>query len=57
MKNTRKYVTPEISKVTSFVPAGHVLQGSIVDTTSITSVGQETTEIDWSESPYNHTWE
>ena len=57
MKNIRKYVTPDISKVTSFVPAGHVLQGYIVHTTSITSVGQETTEIDWRESPYNHTWE
>ncbi len=51
------YVPPLILREMEFCVEKGLLAGSVVDKTTVTSVGQEVNDIDWSTGGFNHTWE
>ena len=53
----KKYQSPCVLKTETILPEIELLSGSVVDTSTIKSVGQEVETYDFSDPEFNHTWE
>ena len=51
------YLPPLILREVAMYTEGALLAGSVVDKATVTSVGQEVNDLDWSAEGFNHTWE
>ena len=50
------YMAPAILREVNLQVEGEILTGSVVDTTTVVSTGQEVEEYDFSQSDFNHDW-
>ena len=50
------YEAPAILREVDLQVEGEILTGSVVDTTTVVSTGQEVEEYDFSQSDFNHDW-
>lgn len=57
MKKFNLYESPAVIRIVRLVPEADILQGSVVDQGTVSSVGQEVDAHDFSTDSYNHTWE
>ena len=56
-KRKNPYVPPLILRNVAVYAERALLAGSVVDKATVTSVGQEVNDLDWSAEGFNHTWE
>lgn len=56
MKKQRNYERPAVLLGMAFAPSDRLLAGSVVDQMTVTSVGQEVGDTEWSDNEFNHVW-
>ena len=56
MKEKSQYRAPAIVRTIHLRPSGALLSGSVVDHSTVTTMGQEVTEYDFSQDGFNHEW-
>ena len=52
-----EYKTPQIKKIVTLDSGREFLSGSVVEKTSVKSMGQEVVDFDFSGDDFNHEWE
>ena len=57
MKHLKHYQTPVILREVPYQVEGALLAQSIVNQASVTSMGQEVNDFDFSTDGFNHTWD
>lgn len=53
----RTYESPVVLRAVALETEGSVLTASVHEKVVIQTTGHEVKNVDWSESPFNHTWE
>lgn len=56
MKQKYHYDSPAIVRVIQLHTTGELLSGSVVDHSTVTTMGQEVTDYDFSQDGFNHEW-
>ena len=56
MTRKKVYKAPVILREVNLQVEGEILAGSVVDTTTVVSTGQEVEEYDFSQPEFNHDW-
>ncbi|MBO4536335.1 MAG: hypothetical protein J5702_03925 [Bacteroidales bacterium] len=59
MKHLKHYQTPEVLREVAFEPGASLLDASVVDKASVTSMGQKVEDYNFSPDNtegFNHTW-
>lgn len=56
-KYYKVYESPAILREVALAPKKALLDGSVVDTMNITATGQESEDVDFSGSGFNHNWQ
>ena len=56
-KCNKVYESPAILRQVTLAPKTALLAGSVVVTMDVTSVGQETDDVDFTGSGFNHDWQ
>ncbi len=56
-KCKKAYALPAILREVALAPKKALLDGSVVDTMNITATGQESEDVDFSGSGFNHNWQ
>jgi hypothetical protein len=51
------FVPPEVLQKVSLELEDQILAGSVADSTSVQTTGQEVDSYDFSQTAFNHTWE
>ena len=57
MMNTACYIPPAIIREVTLEMEGPILTESIYEKVTVETTGHEVKNIDWSETPFNHSWE
>lgn len=56
MKEKSQYRAPAIVRTIHLRPSGALLSGSVVDHSTVTTMGQEVMDYDFSQDGFNHEW-
>lgn len=56
MKQKYHYDSPAIVRVIQLHTTGELLSGSVVNHSTVTTMGQEVTDYDFSKDGFNHEW-
>ena len=60
MRQKRPFIPPAIRQELTLLPDSPILQGSVVDTTTVTATGQEVQTYDFGDTNpggFNHQWQ
>lgn len=57
MRKKQQFVRPAVLQELTLLPDTPILQGSIVDNTTIVSTGQTVVDHDFSDESFDHQWE
>lgn len=55
--NTACYIPPAIIRKVTLEMEGPILTESIYEKVTVETTGHEVKNIDWSDTPFNHSWE